>query len=218
MLHLTASMVGLRQTLAAGRLSERVTGRSLVATSATLSAKGAAGPLLPIAARFATLGEGWFAFNVVPTRDMPAPPGAGAVTLHASFQVDGHPPLVAEATVPVADLALEDASRTIDGQVIVLKRVKGAPFDLSAAIDPAPVALQGIVLHANDPAQPVAGVTVEAGPATTVTDTSGRFFLGTLPLQAVVMLRLTKNASSASQTFQIDYDRPVNTVTLSLPA
>ena len=33
-----------------------------------------------------------------------------------------------------------------------------------------------------------------------------------------VMLKLTKNASTASQTFQIDYDRPVNTVTLSLPA
>jgi hypothetical protein len=67
--------------------------------------------------------------------------------------------LVTEATVPITDLALEDASRTIEGHAIVLKRVEGAPFDLSVEIDPAAVALQGIVLHANDPAQPVAGVT-----------------------------------------------------------
>jgi hypothetical protein len=218
MLHLTANMVGLRQILATGRLSERVTGRSLAANSATLSAKQGAGPVLGIAARFAARGEGYFAFNVIPMRDVPALSGGGAVTLRAEFKVDGRPVLVTEATVSLADLALEDASRTIDGQTVVLKRVKGAPFDLSAQIDPPAAALQGIVLHANDPAQPVAGVTVEAGPASTVTDNDGRFFLTPLPLQAVVTLKLTKNASTASESFQIDYDRPVNIVTLSLPA
>jgi hypothetical protein len=80
MLHLTANMVGLRQTLATGRLSERVTGRSLAATSATLSAKQGAGPMLPIGARFVARGEGYFAFNVVPARDVPTLSGGGAVT------------------------------------------------------------------------------------------------------------------------------------------
>ena len=218
MLHLTSGHVGLRQTIATGRISEHVTGRHLAASSATMSIRQGAGPIMSIPARVAVRGAGYFAFNVMPSRDMPRLSGGGDVTLRAEFQFDNRLALISEATIPAADIALENAPRTIAGQVVVLRRVKGAPFDLSIQVEPTPVALQGIVLHGNDPAQPVAGVSVEAGPVSAITDAGGRFFLAPLPLQAVVSLQLIKNGTATNQIFQVDYDRPVNTATFSLPA
>jgi hypothetical protein len=161
--------------------------------------------------------EGYFAFNILPDTDIPDVSAATDVTLRAEFQLAGRAPLVAEQTVAGSALAVTDSPRTVAGQNVTVRIVTGAPFDLSVDTDPAPVALQGIVLRAHDPAQPVSGAIVAAGPVNTVTDAQGRFFLSALPLAATVDLAVTDNANVTNHPFRIDYDRPVNNAVLSLP-
>lgn len=217
MLHLADIRLPVRQNLAVGRVSERITERGLAVLSATLSLQAGAGPVVPLAARFLTRPEGYFAFNILPERDMPDVSGAADVVLRAEFQIAEGTPVIAERTVAGSALALTDSPRTVAGQNVTVRSVAGAPVDLSVAADPAPVALQGIVLRGNDPAQPVAGAGVAAGPAQSVTDAQGRFFLPALPLAAQVELAVTDNATTTTHAFRIDYERPVNSVVLSLP-
>src|SRR5262245_25282774 len=159
MLRLADSHPAIRQNLATGRVSERITGRGLTVVSATLSVQAEAGPVLPIAARCHARTEGYFAFSILPERDMPDVSAADNVTLRAELHLSTRAaPILTEQTVAGSTLSLVDTGRTIAGQEVILRTVSGAPVDLSVAIDPAPVALQGIVLRDHDPAQPVAGV------------------------------------------------------------
>jgi hypothetical protein len=217
MLHLADTRPAIRQNLATGRVSERITGRGLAVVSATLFAQALPGPLMLLAARFLARKEGYFAFSIQPERDMPDLSGAANVVVRAEFHFASRAPLLAERTVAGSVLALEDSPRSIAGQEVTLRTVTGAPIDLSVAADPAPVGLQGIVLRDHDPAQPVAGVGVAAGSALTLTDPQGRFFLPALPLLVEVVLNLTENGTTTSHPFRIDYARPVNSATLSLP-
>jgi hypothetical protein len=217
MLHLADARPPVRQNLATGRVSERITGRGLTARSATLSLQADAGPVLPLAARFMTRAEGYFAFNILPDADMPDVSGAADVTLRAEFQFASGAPIVTEQTVAGNILALADSPRTIAGQNVTVRIVIGAPIDLSVDTDPTPVALQGIVLRAHDPAQPATGVEVAAGLANAITDAQGRFFLPTLPLVAEADLTITDNGTTTHHPFRVDYERPVNNAVLSLP-
>jgi hypothetical protein len=216
-MHFADTRLPVRQNLAVGRVSENITRRGLAARSATLSAQATAGPLVPLAARFLTRAEGYFAFSILPGSDMPDFSAAANVTLRAEFRFAARPPILAERTVAGSVLALADTVRSIAGQDVTVRTVTGAPIDLSVAADPAPVALQGIVLREHDPAQPLEGITVAAGPAQTATDAQGRFFLPALPLVAEVVLDLTENGTTTHHPFRIDYERPVNSATLSLP-
>jgi hypothetical protein len=217
MLHLADTRPPIRQNVATGRVSERITGRGLAADSAVLSAQPDGGAILPLAARFLMRAEGYFAFSILPERDMPDFSAATNVKLRAEFRFRARNPIVKERTVAGSALALVDTTRSVAGQDVTLRTVTGAPIDLTVDADPAPVALQGIVLRAHDPAEPIAGIGVEAGTAQTVTDEQGRFFLPNLPLLAEVSLKLTENATVTNQAFRIDYEQPVNSVTLSLP-
>jgi hypothetical protein len=216
-LHLADTHPAIRQNLATGRLSERITGRGLAVVSGSLSVQAEAGPLLPVAARCLVRTEGYFAFSILPERDMPDVSAAANVTLRAELHLSSRASIPTERTVPGSALALVDIPRIIAGQDVILRTVSGAPIDLSIATDPAPVALQGIVLRNHDPAQPVAGVHVAAAPAATDTDVQGRFLLPALPLLAEVVLTLTEDGTTTSHPFRIDYARPVNSATLSLP-
>ncbi len=217
MLHFADTRLAVRQNLATGRLSQRITGRGLAAVSATLSVQAGQGPRLPVAARFLKRAEGYFAFSILPERDMPDLSAAASVTLRAEFHLGSRPPVLSERAVAGSALALAEQVRSVAGQQVTLRIVAGAPIDLSVAADPAPVALQGIVLRNHDPAQPAAGVRVAAGPAQARTDAQGRFFLPALPLLAEVLLELTENGNATNHPFRIDYDRAVNSATLSLP-
>lgn len=217
MLHFADTRLASRQNLATGRMSERITRRGLTADSATLTAQVGAGPRLALAARFLTRREGYFAFSILPARDMPDFSAAPNVKLRAEFHRAAGAPIVAERTVAGSALALKETTRKVDGQDVTLRTVSGAPIDLSVEVDPAPVALQGIVLRQHDPADPAKNVTVEAGPASTVTDDQGRFFFAALPLLDQVSLKLTDNGAVTNLALRIDYSRPVNTATLSLP-
>lgn len=217
MLHLADARPPVRQSLAVGRLSERITGRGLAATSATLSLRVGAGPWRPLATRFQARTEGYFAFDLVPDRDMPDVAAAPAVTLRAEFLRRSAAPLASERTVAGSVLALADQTRSVAGGTVTVRTVAGAPVDLSFEADPAPVALQGIVLRDHDPAEPIAGVEIATGGSQAVSDAAGRFFLPALPLLAEVTLALTENATTTNHAFRIDYAQPVNTVTLSLP-
>jgi hypothetical protein len=217
MLHLTDASPAIRQNLATGRLSERVTGRALPASSATLSWRAGAGPLRPLKAVFSQRAEGYFTFSLLPDRDMPDVAEEDEVTLQASFSIGAAAPLVAEATVQGSVLAIEDRTRTVAGKSVTVRVVAGAPLDLSAAIDPTAIALQGMVIRAHDPAEPIAGVTVAAGPQSTITGSDGRFFLPALPREQEIVLELTEGVTTTELPFRIDYSRPVNSATLSLP-
>jgi hypothetical protein len=217
MLHLADTRPSIRQNVATGRVSERITGRGLAADSAVLSAQPDGGAILPLTARFLTRSEGYFAFSILPERDMPDFSAATNVKLRAEFHFRARGPIVMERTVAGSALALVDTIRKVAGQDVTLRTVTGAPIDLTADADPEAVALQGIVLRAHDPAEPIAGIGVEAGPGQTVTDAQGRFFLPILPLQAEVVLKLTENATTTNHPFRVDYAQPVNSATLSLP-
>src|SRR5215208_2652590 len=193
MLHLADTRPPIRQNLAAGRVSERITNRGLAVVSATLTLQADAGPVLPIAARFLARAEGYFAFSILPDRDIPNLSGATDVTLRASFDVASGSPLSVERTVAGSALAIQEMTRDIAGQTVTLRTVADAPIDLSVSTDPTPVALQGIVLRAHDPAQPAEGVGVAAGAASTTSDAQGRFFVPALPLAAQVNLVVTDN-------------------------
>lgn len=217
MLHLADTAPALRQTLATGRVSERLTGRGLTAHSGSLFLRADAGPLLPVAARYLSRSEGYFAFSILPDRDMPDLSAATDATLRAVLQTAASAPLVSEVTVPANTLLLVETPREVGGQMVTLRRIGGAPVDLSVAVDPAAVALQGIVLRTHDPAEPIAGITVAVGAASTSTDAAGRFFLPTLPLLAEIEIALTEGATTTVRTIRVDYARPVNSATLSLP-
>lgn len=218
MLHLADTRPPVRQNLATGRISERITGRGLAVLSARLSVQAEAGPALPLAARFLARPEGYFAFNILPERDLPDFSDAADVTLRAEFQIALRAPIVTERTVAGSALVLTDGPRKIAGQTVTVRTVVGAPIDLSVAADPIAVALQGIVLRANDPALPVQGARVAAGPVDDLTDAHGRFFLPALPLAAVVDLTVTDHGTTTSHPLRIDYERPLNSAVLSLAA
>jgi hypothetical protein len=217
MLHLADTRPVVRQNLVTGRVSERITGRGLAVDSATLTAKVGAAPRLPLAARFLRRAEGYFAFSILPDREMPDFSAAPNVTLRAEFRLGSGAPVFSEHTVAGSALALVETTRKVAGQDVKLRTIKDAPVDLSVEIDPLPVALQGIVLREHDPAEPIAGIGVEAGPAQTVTDAQGRFFLSPLPLLAAVTLKLTEKGTTTNHPFRVDYSNPVNSATLSLP-
>jgi hypothetical protein len=217
MLHLADTHPVVRQNLATGRVSERITGRGIAVDSAILTAKVGVAPPLPLAARFLKRAEGYFAFSILPGRDMPDFSAAANVTLRAEFHLGSGAPLVSEQSVAGGTLALVETTRKVAGQDVKLRTIKQAPVDLSVEIDPPPVALQGIVLREHDPAQPIAGITVEAGPVQALSDAQGRFFLSPLPLLAEVVLKLTENGTTTNRAFRVDYSRPVNSATLSLP-
>lgn len=217
MLHLADRHLAVRQNLATGRIGERITGRGLDVVSASLSARIGAGPFRPIAARFMRRAEGYFAFNLQPARDMPDFSAALDVTLRAEFQRDGNGPIVIERTVQGSDLTLRDNVRDIAGRQVIVRTIAGAPVDLSITTDPAAVALQGIVLRNHDPSQPLADIGVMAGAAAATTNAQGRFFLPALPLLATVVIELTEDSTVTNHQYHIDYARPVNSVTLSLP-
>jgi hypothetical protein len=218
MLQLADTNLAVRQNLATGRVSETITGRGLAVASASLSARIGAGPLRPLAARFLARPEGYFAFSILPGRDMPDFSAAPAVTLRAEFELAARPPAVSESTMAGAALALIETKRKVAGQDVTLRTVKTAPVDLSVAVEPAAVALRGIVLRKHDPGEPVAGVKVQAAAAQALTDAQGRFFLPALPVLAEVVLQLTENAIVTNLPFRVDYSQAVNSVTLSLPS
>jgi hypothetical protein len=218
MLVLADDLLPVRQTIASGRAAERITGRALTGLSATLSFRVGTGLFRPLPAQFHSRAEGYFAFGLIPGRDLPGVSAAPSVTLRAEFERAGAAPAAVEATVPGAALALEEIEQDLGGRTVRIERIAGAPFDLSLSVDPAPVALAGMVLRDHDPAAPAAGVTVTAGSASAVTDSGGRFFLPALPLLAEVALHLTDGPTTKTQTFHIDYETPVNRVSLSLPS
>lgn len=216
-MHAADQQLAVRQVLAAGRLAERITDRGIADVSGTLSFRvGVAAPWRPLAVQFAARAEGFFAFSLHPEREFPNLSAFASVTLRAEFARVAVSIASVERTVLGSALTLETRTSTIADQTFRGVGIRGAPFDLSVEVDPAPVALAGIVLRNHDPAQAIAGVQVAAGVSRTVTDSTGRFFLPALPLAARISLELTEGAMTTPFPLHVDYARPVNHVTVSL--
>ena len=216
MLHIAAGRLAPQQVIASGRAAERITGRGLPVLTGALSYRVDGGASLALPARFAVRAEGFFAFSLQPERDMPKLASAASVVIRASLRGRGSLEVVSERTVLGSAMALVEQSRTLAGQTLKQLMIVGAPFDVSMEVDPAPVALAGVVLRDHDPSEPVGGVSVSAGATTVVTDDSGRFFIASLPLHAVASLTLTEGGTPTVVSLPIDYERPVNRATFSL--
>jgi len=206
------------QAIAVGRAAERITGRALADLSATLWYRTGMEPFLPLAVRFRMGAEGYFAFALMPDRDLPDVSGAPSVVLRAQFQRRGVALDPVEATVPGAALAIEEIERPVGGRIVRIRRIAGRPVDLSLSVDPRPVALAGIVIRDHDPAVPAAGVTVTAGLTSTVSDAGGRFFLPALPSLPDLVIQLADGATTSNHHVHLDHETPVNRVSLSLPS
>ena len=217
MLHVADQRPAFLQTLATGRISERITRRGLRPTDAILELGAEAGPLRPVPARFGARIGGYFAFCIQPDRDLPDLSAVPQAMLRATFHLAARPPVVSERLIAGDSLSLVDQVRTIAGQDMLVRALATAAIDLLVEIDPTPVALQGVVLRRHDPLQPAAGVEVAAGPAQGLTDSGGWFFLPALPLLEAFDLVVTENGVATSFPFRPDYARPVNRATLSLP-
>jgi hypothetical protein len=218
MLHFADQRLAPRQIIAAGRVAERITGRGLPDLSGTLLFRSNTPEWRSLPASFSARAEGFVAFSLIPGRDMPDLSAFAAVTLRAEYQRARLAPVVAERTITGAELALQEVPRRLGGRTLSALVISGAPFDLSAEVDPLPVALAGVVLRDHDPAEPVAGVEVSAGGAKVLSDAGGRFFLPALPLVALLSLKITEDGEDTIFPFHIDYAKPVNSVTLSLPS
>ena len=208
----------MSQTIAVGRAAERITERGLTGLFATLAYRAGNGPMRRLRTRFHLRSEGYFAFELVPERDMPTLAAEPHVTLRADFERVGAASVAVERIVDGPDLTLDEVERNVGGRTIKVQRIAGAPFDLSLTVDPAAVALAGMVLRDHDPAAPIEGVRVTAGPASAVTDSAGRFLLPALPLLAEVELEIEVGHTLTPHVYRIDYETPVNRVTLSLPS
>jgi len=212
----------LRQALVSARVADSVTGRGPAEFAAELDYDPAGAPedWRPFPAHFRRSADGWFTFHLDPEREAPALTGIASLRLRVTVRVPGLAPVQQIRTVNAADLALETRSVQVAGRAVDLKRIKGAPFDFSLQIDPAPVALAGFVLRDNDPATPapLASVTITdpASAVSATTDANGWFRLDALPLARSVGIRATDGARVVNQVVHPDFSKPVNETVLSV--
>ena len=209
---------GLRQVLACGRVSDAVSGRGLEAFDVALRySSGAGSGAFPV--RTVHKPGGWYARHLVPARQMPAPAGAGEVTLVARFTVPGRLPVEEVQVVERSWFAVTRRELSVSGRALLVDGVNGAPWSVSVAVAPQPVALRGTVVRDHDADSPAPGVSVAVrGVPPVVTDSGGRFHLPALPVAQAVQLTLTAGDQHNVVKIRPDHDRPLNIVTLSLPS
>jgi hypothetical protein len=217
-LRFPSARLGLRQSLAAGRLFEQFTERGFPDFSARLAYAHPAG-----AGVFGTIlvkqPAGYFALQLSPEREMPDLAAAGTVDLTLTLEIPGRAPIALPLATTGAALAVVEETRTIAGQSVTVRRVAGAPFPFQAALPPPPVLLDGLALLDGDPETPGAGIDVTAlGAPTVVTDAEGRFRIPALPLAAMVTLRFDDGATQTEIPFRPDYSRAAMTATFPLPS
>ena len=210
--------LGQRQVLARGRLFERLTERGFPRFVARLSYSfGTTQGIFPTVLTIRP--GGWFALHLDPSRDMPDLSGAGFVRLTLRLERPGDPPLEATLDVPGADLAVVEVPRPVDGQSLTTMRVTGAPFSFGIGVDPAPLLLDGLVLHDSDQAAPAAGITLRVATLPDrVTDAQGRFRIPALPLAEVVTLSFDEGGTITDHTLRPLWGGDAMSHTFSIPS
>ena len=216
-LTLSPSGPALRQVLIFGRVREEITGRAL--NDGQLSARYTQGPRdgdLHLA--LATKPGGWFAFHGEPSQAVPDFEGGGDVTLTVRVVCAGRPPVEASVTRPEAELQISTSPVTVDGDVLTIQSVSGAPFEINLVVPVRPVALEGVLIRDFDPEIPAAGVTITTpGVQPVVSDATGRFFIPALPAAETVTLTFDDGGDVADHSFKPDFADAKNTLSLSLP-
>lgn len=213
---LASTRLMARQVLIRGRVGEAITGRGFDDFSVRVSAEqGAVTCVLPFVTSVKP--GGWYAAHLNPGAVWPAFDPAPDVTLRVEIAIPGRGAVTQSRSFSPGLMALTDAALTVGGQAVTAGLVSGAPFVFDVTLDPPAVALQGTVLRANDPADPIAGASVTAAPAPgVVTDANGQFFIPGLPVAETVTLALSDGGPVVNNPFTPDYARRVNRVTLSL--
>jgi len=212
----------LRQALVTGRFTDRVTGRGIEILDVRLEYQlpGPDTEFKPLQARLQRSRGGYFAFHLDPGREMPRFEGVSQISLRVTWLAPGREAVSQTVQVDAADLAIVTEQVDIDGQTAQIEKVAGAPFDFSASVDPAPVALAGHVLRDHDPDAPAAGASIEVidptSTATATADAVGWFRVDALPVAAQVTLRVTDGANAAEHVIRPDFSTPVNETVLSV--
>ena len=214
---LADDLLSSAQCFATGRLFERFTQRGFDDYEITLglSHPGGGGR---VPARLRRKPAGYFALGISPGRDMPRLPDSGEIEITLSVAIPGRVPFDRRRTVPAAHLALVERAIVLHGRTLRMALVSGAPFDFSIGLAPAPVALAGILIEGNDPAEPVTDGEVSAPPAPAVsTDSGGRFFIPALPVLESVTLEISRGGEVIETVpHRPDFTKRVNTITLSV--
>lgn len=217
-LRFPTSSLALRQSLATGRLYEQFTERGFPDFTARLAYSHAGGSgTFP--ATLLKKPAGYFSLQLSPERDMPDLSAASTVDLTLTLEIPGRVPTDLPRAVTGADLEVVEETRTIGGRSVTLRRIAAAPFTFEAALPPAPVLLDGLVLLDNDPETPAVGIDVTApGGPTVVTDGEGRFRIPALPLQQTVTLRFDDGTTQGDVPFSPDYTRATMSAVFSIPS
>lgn len=213
------------QALACGRVFDSISGEGVDDFEATLAyahSGGSGSP--PVSGGFPLLlghrADGWFVLSLRNPAQMPDLSTAPMVTLTLRVAVPAREPVEVTRDVPGDRLAVVTATLEVGDATVTAPAIPDAPWSFDVPLDPRPVALAGIVLREHDPEAPAAGVSVGVSGTSTVvvTDTGGRFFVPDLPVQVTVTLTLDEGAGpQQTRLVRLDYDQPVNLVTLSLP-
>ncbi|GAA1865281.1 hypothetical protein GCM10009715_10560 [Paeniglutamicibacter psychrophenolicus] len=216
MIRLAETLVAARQALGTGRVADAVTGTALEHYSIELGYR-----IGPESGRFpALLGRrpnGWFVLQLR-AADLPADlETATEVEITARITAPGREPADVVHTVPGSHFAITVLDPAAPSGMRVAA-FAGPVLDFTVRLNPPAAALRGTVLFENDPRHPAAGATVRAAPLPgATTDAAGRFYIPALPLLRSVELLLEHGTTHATRSVQVDYTRPVNIATLSLP-
>ncbi len=216
-LGLADTTIDTRASLATGRFFERITQRVFEGYEATLGYSHAGGNGT-FATTLAAKPGGYFSLHLHPSRDLPDLSGAGLVTLSLTLRQEGRPDVVVDRDVDGADLARVETDLTIGGQAVHGVSVASAPFHFTAAVPPAPVRLEGLILHDHDVEAPAAGVTVTAAPAAPVVSGSdGRFAIPALPVTESLTLTFDDAGTVTEVIVRPDFARHAMSVAFSVP-
>jgi hypothetical protein len=207
-----APQVPSRQVIVKGRAFERFTNIGLDVTAAVLSfGFGTISGRIPASPVFKP--GGFFALHLDPTHPLPDVSGAGTVTLSLALVLRDGSSETLTLDMAEADLARATRDIEIDGVTLPVRHIVGAPFEMIAARDPAPVRLLGQVLLDGDPTTPASGlgVTIAALPASTTTDINGRFRIDALPVAETVSIAFSDGTDTVTVSYRPDFLAPVNT-------
>lgn len=158
----TVDPVLTRQALFTGRITDALTGESLLAPPRvvvrSLGEEGGSGGRLVFPSR--VLPGGIYVVAGDPLSSLPTPPAGTQLSLRLTATCPGYFTADCDFVLDEHDLALHVEERTVLGLPLQLRRLEAPLVECDLALVPHPVALSLRVVESDDPGQPVDGALV----------------------------------------------------------
>lgn len=207
------SATNASQVLVSGRATDAVSGRGIGGAGLTLAYDPVGdGAFAALPARLGQHDDGWFSFHLAPGQ-LRAPAGSAAPVLRVSASAPGHDDGIGELAVTPAQLAVEQESRIVAGQLATFNRLHGGPFRIDMTLAPLAVALDGVVFEGGDPDHPASDAKIAVlAPVgeETVTDAEGGFRIEALPVAATVTIRITHGGAEVDHVVRPNFTQRIN--------